>query len=124
MTKMELQDKAREPYTVVGYTHYRRGSVSIFKNNVEWITSIGAKNAERICAELNAAHAQQRASTVISEGLKGSEEGVAELIEAAKWIWEDAKYKAPEQVGPVAVRWLERLHAALSKLTNTVNDNG
>lgn len=34
------------------------------------------------------------------------------LVEAVEWVLRDASYKAPEQVGMVARRWLDRLRAA------------
>ena len=36
------------------------------------------------------------------------------LETAAKWVLNDAMYKAPEQIGEVPSRWLERLRDAIS----------
>ena len=38
-------------------------------------------------------------------------EAVRALREAVRWILNDAAYKAPEQIGIVAERWLDRLRA-------------
>ena len=39
----------------------------------------------------------------------------ARLREAIRWVTNDARYKAPEQIGIVAERWIDRLKAALEK---------
>jgi hypothetical protein len=37
------------------------------------------------------------------------------IIRAVEWVLNDAKYKAPEQVGPVAERWIDRLKSAMEE---------
>lgn len=37
------------------------------------------------------------------------------LVEAVRWILQDAAYKAPEQIGVVAERWIDRLRDAMTQ---------
>lgn len=45
------------------------------------------------------------------------------IAEAVRWVLHDAAYKAPEQIGVVAQRWIDRLrgaeNTAAAKLLNT-----
>jgi hypothetical protein len=44
----------------------------------------------------------------------------AGVIDAVEWVLNDASFKAPEQIGPVAERWIDRLESAL-KAARKVN---
>jgi len=43
-------------------------------------------------------------------------EGLATLLDAVKWVLNDAAFKAPEQMGEVAERWVARLERAIDSL--------
>jgi hypothetical protein len=44
-----------------------------------------------------------------------------EQIAAIKWILRDSCYKSPEQIGPVAERWLERLQDAFPEIVSDLD---
>jgi hypothetical protein len=58
---------------------------------------------------------QERGIASIPESVAVPEQSIEALREAAEWVINDANYKAPEQIGEVAERWLGRLRAALSQ---------
>lgn len=46
------------------------------------------------------------------------------LREAVDWILKDAAYKAPEQIGPVAARWIGRLREAAARAASVAQPEG
>ena len=44
--------------------------------------------------------------------IRGESRGAKSMEEAVDWVLNDAAYKAPEQIGIVAERWIEKLREA------------
>lgn len=51
-------------------------------------------------------------------------EGFTTLLDAVKWVLNDAAFKAPEQMGEVAERWVARLERAIDSLPPSLTKGG
>lgn len=69
------------------------------------------------CARLNCRLGSEEAHRRYREAAQAPVHAAyQELVSAAEWVLTDAAYKAPEQVGLVAGRWVDRLRTALEKV--------
>ena len=69
-----------------------------------------ATAAERVAAGLDAPAVDREAFTT--------------LLDAVKWVLNDAAFKAPEQMGEVAERWVARLERAIDSLPPSLTKGG
>jgi hypothetical protein len=51
-------------------------------------------------------------------------EAFTTLLDAVKWVLNDAAFKAPEQMGEVAERWVARLERAIDSLPPSLTKGG
>ena len=51
-------------------------------------------------------------------------EAFTTLLDAVKWVLNDAAFKAPEQMGEVAERWVSRLERAIDSLPPSLTNGG
>jgi hypothetical protein len=52
---------------------------------------------------------------IIEQSRDGMSDKERVLVAAVEWVLNDAMFKAPEQVGPVAERWIDRLTRAMNE---------